>query len=342
MKRIGSYWLWILSIGFLILFPLFFPSLSYLNNVIDILIGGLFGVSLNLLIGYTGLLSLGQNAFFGLGSYAMGILLRQTSLGIPMTLVSLMFLAAVFAVFMGYFCTRLTNFYFAFLTLAFSQIIYIIIIKWTTVTGGPQGLIGGIPIPVINLFGWSVDIAPRLHFYYFTVLVVCGSFMLSKAIVNSPFGWVLRSIRENPVRAQFVGVNIRRYQIGIFVISGIFAALSGGLTALNISGAYPDHAEWIKGADPIMMILIGGMKNFFGPVVGAGVMVFLNNFLTSHTSYTSFFLGVIMILIIVFARMGIVDYLFYQTGVFRGVAGRIRRVVCQKLRKGATGGGSVR
>ncbi len=229
MKRIGSYWLWIVAVCFLVLFPLCFHSLFYINNMIDILIGALFGVSLNLLIGYTGLLSLGQNAFFGLGSYTMGVLLRQTSLGIPLTLLSLMFLGAVYAVFMGYFCTKLTKFYFAFLTLAFSQIIYIIIIKWTSLTGGQQGLIGGIPVPLIHLLpGLSVDIGPRLHFYYFTVVLVVGSFILCKAVVNSPFGWVLRSIRENATRAQFVGVNIRRYQIGVFVISGIFTAVAGG------------------------------------------------------------------------------------------------------------------
>jgi branched-chain amino acid transport system permease protein len=334
MKRIGSYWLWILAVCFLVLFPLCFHSLFYINNMIDILIGALFGVSLNLLIGYTGLLSLGQNAFFGLGSYTMGVLLRQTSLGIPLTLLSLMFLGAVYAVFMGYFCTRLTRFYFAFLTLAFSQIVYIIIIKWTSLTGGQQGLIGGIPVPLIHLLpGLSVDIGPRLHFYYFTVVLVVGSFILCKAVVNSPFGWVLRSIRENATRAQFVGINIRRYQIGIFVISGIFTAVAGGLTALNISGAYPDHAEWIKGADPIFMILIGGMKNFFGPVVGAAVMVFLNTFLTSHTRYASFFLGAVMIFIVSSARMGLLDYLFYQKGVFKGASAKIRAMMRGREKK---------
>ena len=130
-----------------------------------------------------------------------------------------------------------------------------------------------------------------------------------------------------------MGINIRRYQIGIFVISGIFTAVSGGLTALNISGAYPDHAEWIKGADPIFMILIGGMKNFFGPVVGAGVMVFLNTFLTSHTRYASFFLGAVMIFIVSSARMGLLDYLFYQKGVFKGASARIRSMMRGRAKK---------
>ena len=317
MKRIRPYWVWIALIGFLLVAPVIFQSPYYINNMVEILIYALFGVSLNLLIGYTGLLSLGQNAFFGLGSYAMGVLLRETSFGIPATMLGLLFLSAVYAAFMGYFCTRLTRFYFAFLTLAFSQIIYIIIIKWVSVTGGHQGLTGGIPKPPIDVLGWAIDISPRVNFYYFTVAVVMGSFILCKLIVNSPFGWVLRSIRENAVRAQFIGINIRRYQVAIFIISGMFAGLAGGLTALNISGSYPEHAEWIRGADPIFMILIGGMKNFFGPVVGAGVLVFLNTVLTAHTRFSSFLLGIILILLVTFARMGNLDLFALKMGIWR-------------------------
>lgn len=317
MKRIRSYLLWIILIGFLLLFPLVFPSLFYINNMTEILINALFGVSLNLLIGYTGLLSLGHNAFFGLGSYTIGVLLRETSFGIPLTFFSLLLLSGMYALFMGYFCTRLTRFYFAFLSLALSQIIYIIIVRWVSLTGGHQGLIGGIPKPPIDLFIWSIDIAPRLNFYYFTVLLVCGSFILLKVIVDSPFGWVLRCIRESAVRAQFIGINIRRYQVAIFIIAGIFGALSGGLAALNINGSYPEHAEWFRGADPIFMILIGGMNNFFGPVVGAAVMVFLYTLLSSYTRYSAFFLGVILILLVTFARMGIVDFIVLKKEIWR-------------------------
>ena len=317
MKRIISYWPWIVSIGFLLVFPLFFPSQFFINNVTEILIGALFGVSLNLLVGYTGLLSLGHNAFLGIGSYTMGVLLREANFGIPATLLSLFLLSGLFALFMGYLSTRLTKFYFAFLTLALSQIIYIIIVRWVPVTGGHQGLIGGIPKPPIQLLAWSIDIGSRLHFYYFTVVLVCASFVLLKAVVDSPFGWVLRCIRENTLRAQFIGINTRRYTVAIFVISGMFGALAGGLTALNINGCYPDHAEWIRGADPIFMILIGGMNNFFGPLLGAGVMVFLSTFLTTYTRYSPFFLGVILVLLVTVVRMGIIDFLVLKKGIWR-------------------------
>lgn len=303
-------------IGFLSLFPLVFPSMSYINNTIEILIMALFGMSLHLLIGYAGLLSLGHCAFFAVGSYTTGLLLRETSLSVPFALFTGMVLAGPVGLIMGYFCTRLTGFYFAFLTLAFSQIIYVIVVRWVNLTGGDQGLIGGIPKPPMHFFGWFIDISSRLNFYYFTALLVCGSLILCKIIIDSPFGWVLRCIRENPSRARFIGFNVRRYQVSIFIIAGIFGALAGGLTALNINGAYPEHAYWIRGADPIFMILIGGMKSFAGPIVGAAVLVFLNIFITPHTRYFAFFLGAVLIFFIVFARMGIVDFFVFKKEIW--------------------------
>ena len=318
MKQIRSYLPWIVSIGFLLLLPLAFPSPFIINNIIEILIGALFAISLNLLVGYTGLLSLGHNAFLGLGSYTMAILLRQASFGIPATLLGMFLVSGLFALVMGYLSTRLTKFYFAFLTLALSQIVYIAIVRWTSVTGGLQGLKGGIPMPPIHLFAWSMDISnSRLHFYYFTVILVFASFILCKAVVDSPFGWVLRSIRENTLRAQFIGINVRRFQVAVFVISGMFGALSGALTALNINGSYPEQAEWIRGADPIFMILIGGMNNFFGPLLGSVVMVFLNTILTTYTRFAPFFLGVILLLLVTVIRMGIIDFLVLKKGVLR-------------------------
>lgn len=312
---------WIAFIGFLLLFPVVFSSQAYLNNIIEILILALFGVSLNLLVGYTGLLSLGHCAFFAIGSYSAGILLQRTSLSVPSVFFSGMVLSGIAALVMGYFCTRLTRFYFSFLTLAFSQIIYVIVMKWVSVTGGGQGLIGGIPKPAFHILGWVVDVAPRLNFYYFTVLVTCGSFILCKVIIDSPFGWILRCVRENSLRAQFIGINIRRYQLIIFVVAGIFGALAGGLTALNISGCYPDHAYWMKGADPIFVILIGGMNSFVGPIVGSAVFIFLSTWITPHTRFLGLFLGAILVFISVFARMGIVDFLILKKDIWREAVG---------------------
>jgi branched-chain amino acid transport system permease protein len=322
LKFIQSRFWWIILIVFLLIFPLVSSSLSFLNNATEILIDALFGVSLNLLIGYTGLLSLGHCAFFALGSYGTGILLREASISIPLALIGGAFLAAVVALAMGYLCTRLTKFYFAFLTLALSQIVYIVVVKWVSLTGGEQGLIGGIPHPPIRLLGFAFDISSRLHFYYFTVLLVCGSFILCKMIVDSPFGWLLRCMRENQARTQFVGVNVRRYQLGVFVIAGVFAAISGGLTALNLNGCYADHAQWLKGADPIFMILIGGMKTFAGPMVGAAALVCLNTFIGAYTRYSALILGAILIFLVAFARMGIVDFVLLQWESLRRFAGK--------------------
>jgi branched-chain amino acid transport system permease protein len=312
----GSFLWWILSFGTLVIVPLVFHSPLYLNNAIEILISALFGVSLNLLVGYTGLLSLGHCAFFAVGSYSTGILLRGTSVSVPVALLMGMVLAGAVGVVMGYFCTRLTRFYFAFLTLAFSQVIYIIVVRWVSLTGGDQGLIGGIPKPAIHFLGITLDFSSRLSFYYFTVILILGSFAICKLITESPYGSLLRCIRENQLRAQFIGINTRKYQLSIFVFAGIFAALSGGLTALNINGCYSEHAHWLRGADPIFMILIGGMKNFVGPIVGAAVLVSLNTIITAHTRFSALFLGGILIFLIVFARMGIADFVIVKKEVW--------------------------
>jgi branched-chain amino acid transport system permease protein len=312
LKSVRQHLWWIILAGFLLLFPLVYSSPSYLNNATEILINALFAVSLNLLVGYTGLLSLGHCAFFAVGSYTTGLLLREASTSIPLALLGGGLLAAMVAVAMGYLCTRLTKFYFAFLTLALSQIVYVVIVKWVSLTGGDQGLIGGIPHPAIHFLGLTLDISSRLNFYYFTVLLVCGSFILCKVIVDSPFGWLLRCIRENQLRTGFIGVNVRRYQLGIFTIAGIFGAISGGLAALNINGCYAEHAYWLKGADPVFMILIGGIKTFVGPIVGAAVLVCLNSFIGAYTRYSALILGSILIFLVAFARMGIVDFLVLQ------------------------------
>lgn len=276
------------------------------------LINALFGVSLNLLVGYSGLLSLGHCAFFAVGSYTTGILLREASISIPVALMCGSVLAALVALAMGYLCTRLTKFYFAFLTLALSQIVYIVVVRWVSLTGGDQGLIGGIPHPGIRLLGLTVDVSSRLNFYYFTAITVCLSFILCKVIVDSPFGWVLRCIRENQLRTRFIGVNVRKYELGVFTIAGIFGALSGGLAALNINGCYAEHAHWLKGAEPIFMILIGGMKTFAGPIVGAAVLVFLNTIIGAYTRFSALILGAVLIFLVAFARMGIVDFILLQ------------------------------
>jgi branched-chain amino acid transport system permease protein len=298
----------------LIVVPSLFHSLAFINIVSEMLIMALFAVSLNLLIGYTGLVSFGHAAFFAIGSYTAGIMLQQLSVSIPVALLCGILFSGAIALVIAYFCTRLTAIYFAFLTLAFSQIIYAVIIKWETLTGGDQGLVGGIPKPPIGLFGLSIDMTSAYSLYFLNVVLTLVAFFVLKMITDSPFGWILRSIRDNPERINFLGINVRRYLIILFVISGLFSGLAGGLMALHVSGSYPDHAHWTKSAEPIFMIMIGGLRVFAGPILGAIIVTQLSAFLSSYIGLWGLIFGTILIVFLMISREGILDVMAKKWG----------------------------
>jgi branched-chain amino acid transport system permease protein len=318
----SNVWLLFLA-GFLAIFPLIFPLLSFVNIVSEMLIMGLFAVSLNLLIGYTGIISFGHAAFFAVGSYTVGIMLQKLSGSLPLAIPSVLLCAMIFsgiaALVIGYFCTRLTAIYFSFLTLAFSQIVYAIIIKWASFTGGDQGLIGGIPKPPIPFFGVSIDMTSPFSLYYLCVVSTILSFFLLRVIIDSPFGWILRSIRDNPERINFLGINVKRYQIIVFIISGIFTGLAGGLMALHLSGSYPDHAHWAKNAEPIFMIMVGGLKIFAGPILGSIIVTQLSAYLSSYIEMRGLIFGGILVLLLMISREGILDVLTAKWGALKRI-----------------------
>lgn len=312
-KLIRSYtWLLLLA-AFLIFFPMLFPSLAFVNIVSEMLIMAIFAVSLNLLIGYTGLVSFGHSAFFAIGSYTTGILLQKFSATLPspllVSLLSSMILAGIVALVIGYFCTRLTAIYFSFLTLAFSQIIYTVIVKWDKLTGGDQGLVGGIPKPMIHLFGLALPVSSPFQLYFFITVLALGSFLILKILTDSPFGWTLRSIRENPERMNFLGINVRKYQTIVFTISGFFTGLAGALMALHVSGSYPDYAHWTKSAEPIFMIMVGGLRVFTGPILGAALITQLSAYVSKYTGAWGLIFGGFLILYLMISREGILDVL---------------------------------
>ncbi|MCX5908746.1 MAG: branched-chain amino acid ABC transporter permease [Deltaproteobacteria bacterium] len=178
MKR--NLWVGAIVAGILVLFPFIYRSQFLINYITQILIMALFAVSLNLLVGYTGMISFGHAAYYGVGAYAVGILLQKYSTNLLGSLFLAVVCSALAAAIIGFFCIRLTEIYFSMLTMAFAQIVYTIVVKWTPMTGGDQGLIGGIPKPPISLLGFSFDISSSLNFYFFTVLLVVGSFVVCK------------------------------------------------------------------------------------------------------------------------------------------------------------------
>jgi branched-chain amino acid transport system permease protein len=266
----------------------------------QIAIDALFAVSLNLLLGTTGLVSFGHVAYFGVGAYVCGILMKTYNVPFILAFPAAGLGAALFALVSGYFCVRLIKLYFAMLTLAFSQIVWAIAYKWNDVTGGDQGL-PEIPFPNfdwLNHVPWLGDLKTSDQFYLLTVLLIAVSLAILHRIVRSPFGRVLTTIRDNPERAAFIGVNVRLYQLSAFVVAGGFAGFAGALYGLFSRGVFADYVFWSKSAEVMIMALLGGMDYFWGPPIGAFALVWLNQEITDYTQYWPFFLGAILLVLL--------------------------------------------
>ena len=270
----------------------------------DVVIWALFATSLNLLVGYTGLVSFGHAAYFGIGAYTTGILMKTAGAPFLASLAAAGVFAALCALVFGFFCVRLTRIYFAMLTLAFAQIVWAICFKWNEVTGGEQGM-PEIPYPS---FEWVERVARVLpvvggyrtsDYYYFTCLILVGVCMwMLRRVVSSPFGRMLTTIRENAERAEFIGVNVRRYELAAFVLAGAFAGVAGGLFGIFNRGVFPDFAYWTKSSEVLIMTLLGGMGTFYGPAVGALALIWLNQQIVSYTQYWPLILGLILVVLL--------------------------------------------
>jgi branched-chain amino acid transport system permease protein len=271
----------------------------------QIAINALFAVSLNLLLGTTGLVSFGHVAYFGIGSYVCGILMKTYGVPFTLALPAAALGAAAFAAVSGFFCVRLTKIYFAMLTLAFSQIVWAICFKWNDVTGGDQGL-PDVPYPDLDWMSavpGLEDLRIADQFYLATLAVVALSLLAMRRIIASPFGRMLTTIRENPERAASIGLNVRAYELAAFVVAGAFAGIAGALFGIFNRGVFSDYVYWPKSAEVMIMTILGGIEHFWGPVVGAATLVLLNQEITSYTEYWPFLLGVIL-LVLLFAFPG--------------------------------------
>ncbi len=290
---------------------LFIPILGtrfYTSVATDVLILGLFATSLNLLLGTTGLVSFGHAAYFAIGAYTCAIAMKTYEVPFALALPLAGLAAASAALVFGYFCVRLTKIYFAMLTLAFAQIVWAICFKWNTVTGGEQGF-SNVPYPDL---GW-MEVLPGLGsmragelYFYLTLVIVGVCLFVLRRITHSPFGRILTTIRENPERAEFVGIDVKRFELAAFVIAGLFAGLAGALFGIFNRGVFPDFGYWAKSAEVLIMVILGGMGQFFGPLVGAFTLVVLNQQITTYTEYWPLVLGLLLIVLLYAFPAGIV------------------------------------
>jgi branched-chain amino acid transport system permease protein len=304
-------------------------SKFWVSFLAEVFIWSLFAVAFNLLMGYTGMISFGQAAYLGVGGYAAGLLLKKIS-GFPFALGMLAapLAGALAALVIGYFCIRLTHTYFAMLTLAFSMIVYYTAFKWYGFTGGDNGLIG-VPVPA-----WVQD-PTFAHYYKFVLVITLVGIYLLWRIVNSPFGKTLTAIRENPERAGFVGINVKRYQLYAFIIAGAFSGLAGALFTVNERSVYPDLAFWTRSTQVLLMSLMGGVYTFFGPIVGAFLLQLMDADITQdYPQIWQLFLGGVLVLILYGLPGGIMGFILARdVSSADDIATRLRKAVSEFRRK---------
>lgn len=268
--------------------------------VTEMIITALYVTSLNLILGYGGMVSFGHAAFFGVGAYTLALLMKKAGVSLGLALLAGCGISALAAAIIGWFCVRLFGLYSAMLTLAFAQLLYIIALKWYDFTGGDDG-IHGIPVPEF--------LGPVTYYLLcLTIFLIC--LLIMKMIINSSFGLTVRIIRENNERAKFIGINVRRYQLINFIIAGTFAGLAGGLFAELNRFAQTEFLHWSKSGDAVLACLVGGMYSFIGPAIGSTILIFLRITLQQmHQNLVqswALFLGIFLLPVVLFAPDGLV------------------------------------
>ncbi|OLC95510.1 MAG: branched-chain amino acid ABC transporter permease, partial [Candidatus Rokubacteria bacterium 13_1_40CM_3_69_38] len=292
-----------------------FPYLvPYKALATQVLIYGLFALGFNLLYGYTGLLSFGHAAYWGLGAYGTGIALAKLKVGsLWLGLAAGLGLAAAGGAVIGFFCLRRRGIYFAMLTLAFAQLLYFVGFHLADWTGGDDGL-RGITLPPLALPGVTIPLDTSLAFYYFALALVATAVAALKRILDSPFGAVLQAIRENSERASACGYDTSRVKLLSFVFSALFAGLAGSLDALRLNVVPIESLYWTTSGQVVIMTLLGGAGTFFGPFVGAATFLVLEDRLAVFTESWPLVVGAIFMAFVLFLPKGIWGTLLARLG----------------------------
>lgn len=297
-----------LIIAGFIVFPLAIESRFYLKMITEVLILGIFALSLDLLVGYTGVVSFGHALFFGLGSYVSALTLVRLSFPLSLSMAAGVLVCGLIAWIVGLFSIRSVGVYFAMLTMAFAQMFYAIVMKWTGLTGGSDGLTG-VPRPAIGIPGFAeLDLSRAINFYYFVLFLAVVAFLFCHRIISSPFGKILLAIRENSERAEFIGYKVNRYRLIIFIIAGSLAGLAGALYAPFLRFVSPENLFWMKSGEVLIMLLLGGMGTLFGPFLGAGIYLLLEDMISSFTEHWMIVLGTIFALLVLLQPEGLAGF----------------------------------
>ncbi len=272
----------------------------YVGLATRMLIFALFAMSLDLLLGYAGLASLGHAAYFGVAAYTIALLVLRagvdSGIAFPAALVAAAIIGALFAPL----ALRARGSYFLMITFALAQVVWSVAFGWRSLTNGDDGM-PGVTRPY---FGWSLD--NTTSFYYFALAVIGIAALLLFAIVKSPFGRALRGIRESESRMQALGYNVWRHQYAAFVLSAFFAGIAGALYAYFNRFVGPEYLYVVQSAEALIMVILGGAGTLLGPAIGAALIVFLEDFVSSLTEHWVLVLGVIYVLVTLFAPRGLI------------------------------------
>jgi len=320
MNKTIKWILWVVILVFLLLYPRLF-GIYFTNVFVTFAIFALFAVSLNLLLGYTGLLSFGHAMYFGTGGYATALALTHIE-GLPLLAALLIgVLAAILlALIICPLVVRVSVTAFAMLHLAFGQLMYVLALKLRGITGGEDG-VGGFPIPPFNIPGVvSIDMVDPLNFYYFAMAVLGLSTWILWYFTKTPFGQIMVSIRDNPSRVDYMGFKVSQSKAVIYVFSAGFAGVAGSIYALFQDLVSADGALNIMTSfAPVIMTVVGGIGSFFGPIWGSAIFAIIEEFTSRYTERVELVTGVILIMVIMFFPFGFVGlFRFIKEKLFKG------------------------
>jgi len=291
----------IITLGFLFFLPFFLPPAV----ATEILIYGLFAVAFNILLGYTGMLSFGHAAYFGVGAYTAGLMLRYLNASVWTALLGSIVLSTVVGLMIGFLGVQRKGVYFAMFSAAFANIFYFLALSpLKDITGGEDGLK---EIPMLALkYPFKLVLSEPIPLYYFIYVLFGISILIILRIIESPFGRVLQGIRENEERMQACGYNTRNVKIVAVALSSLFSGLAGGMYAIYLDYVPLTTLHWLTSGKVVMMALLGGTGTYIGPLIGAGIFLFLENTISIFTPRWEVFVGSLVVIIVLFSPSGFV------------------------------------
>jgi len=303
---------WAVYAGWALLFILALTTFTpfYQRFFIEMMIFAILAMSMDLTLGFTGLLNLSHALFFGFNIYVLAILLTNFEWPLLLAVLAALLLTLLLALIIGYLSSRLHGIQFAMVTLAFVELIYIFVMKWRNMTGGSDGKRIAREAAEFSLGGLQINMSDTLPLLFFVSALFLASYYALRRIVNSAFGNALVAVRENEERAKFLGYNIFRLKLQAFVVSSLFSALAGVGYAFLKMYISPEYVSWTLSGDVLIMTLLGGAGTLVGPIVGAMGLVWFKDWVSSYTEHWMLIVGLLFMLVVTFMPKGVLGWLF--------------------------------